>query len=269
MLKRFFLLASSLLVLLFVTACGVVAAFIPDQQVENALGISGEIMEADLAHTEPEPFDTPSGQSVSFVKDALNPTSDSGYWYFPPVFVRKMENSDETIPIDPNELVQPLGFSRLIITKGTDDGLDFPDMIEVSGSFRLIIWDGFAGEANNLAEYLINEEIYNSWSEAISRNRSLDQSISGTLTFNKDTSSTCNTRKCTYRANDDDGTTQALGLFSFDKADLQILEAILQSGTNDNSIIAVANFSMTSNPAIEVDSTAEVIIDAGTSTVKF
>lgn len=259
MFQRFMLVVAALLTLVSLSACGVVAAFIPDQEVYNPLGIDGQVMEATLQAAEPEPIDF-GNESALQSGDLMTAASSTTYAGF--AFVKEIKNADDTLPINPNGLVQPLGVARIIITKESDDGIAFPDTLSLTTDMTLYLWDDFVMEANSLAEFDSNDTAFaNSYFGA---SASIAKYISGgTLIITKD-STTCNTRRCAYSA-----TESTFGELSLNSSDVRTMVNILKSGGPSNTIFVWAEASFTADPGFPVGASVQFVIGAEKATVTF
>ena len=260
MFKRSMLVLATLLTVATLSACGVVAAFIPDQEVSNPLGIHNTKMEATLQDTEPEPIDFP-GDGASQQSELV--TTAEGFPSANFTIAKEIKNAEDTLPLNPAAMEQQVGYARLVVTKATDDGQAFPDTVAFEGFMYLYLWDGFASEINNYSEYNENIEAisnsYNSSSTIIEKFVYSDQ----TASFTKD-SANCTARRCVYLS-----TEAVVATLNLNSEDVKDVVAITKPDTASNTVFVDTYGYFVSDPPLPSGLSVALVLAADKATVKF
>lgn len=228
--KHLFMMAASLLIVAL-TACGVVNSLIPDQAIENPFGIDGQ--ELILSH------ESSGGVSAQQVIDTYSGPFDVSF-----------ADQDVDLPngIGPNGLKETIGFgSTITVTSATAADADFPATATVTASSMSIeITDG-------------------SGDPSVSKTFDANSSISVSLTKGTCSAVVLGTA-CDYTLSGDHaGVIKA----SMTGSDFDTLFDILTEGGSPNDLSGTLSLSFQGDKAFPTDSAATVVIETTGGTLTF
>ena len=202
MFRKLFLTATVLGLVLLFSACSVIQQAIPDQKVDNLLGLDNTEIFTEITTVEPEvPEIFLKDIPEVFIKNSSNLEAQATSSYLPFFVYTSVKDLTTSTAFTPKAVEQEVFFEELVIKGETDT---YPDSIKAnfSGAYAGF-WDGYVGPNERSSWKALSAErqaaIIDSYKAAKTKNLSMfKRGGKANLVFVKDQGN-CVPGKCVYK----------------------------------------------------------------------